>query len=235
MGWFFLSRRSTWLYRGPVDAPGAAVATDNPTAAYLMPLLAILAAGVVSHAMSGHFETFYPIRLIAGAAMLWAYRRRLVAIDWHWSWRGLGVGVFVFLIWILAARFLAPTESMPIQLAALSPGARGVWITAHVIASVLTVPIAEELAYRGYLMRRLSNADFESVAYPSLGWPALVAAAIVFGLAHGSLWLPGIAAGLAYGLLTMRRGTLGEAVAAHATTNALIALTVVGGAQWQLW
>ena len=51
----------------PRDAP----ATENPTAAYLMPLLAILAAGALSHAMSGNFETFYPLRLIAGAAMLW--------------------------------------------------------------------------------------------------------------------------------------------------------------------
>jgi membrane protease YdiL (CAAX protease family) len=49
------------------------------------------------------------------------------------------------------------------------------------------------------------------------------------------LWLPGIVAGLAYGLILVRRGRLGEAVAAHATTNALVAATVLAGDQWQLW
>ncbi len=84
-------------------------------------------------------------------------------------------------------------------------------------------------------MRRLVNADFESVAYPKVGWLALSVAAIAFGLAHGALWLPGIVAGLAYALLVVRRGRLGEAVAAHAVTNALIAVGVLQWGQWQLW
>jgi membrane protease YdiL (CAAX protease family) len=63
----------------------------------------------------------------------------------------------------------------------------------------------------------------------------LLISAIAFGVAHGTLWLPGIIAGLAYGLILMRRGRMGEAVAAHATTNALIAAGVLAGNQWQLW
>jgi membrane protease YdiL (CAAX protease family) len=54
-------------------------------------------------------------------------------------------------------------------------------------------------------------------------------------LAHGALWLPAMAAGLVYGLLIMRRGQIGEAVIAHATSNALIAASVLGWNQWQLW
>jgi CAAX prenyl protease-like protein len=97
------------------------------------------------------------------------------------------------------------------------------------------VPIAEELAYRGYLMRRLIQADFESLPFHAVRWPALALTAVVFGLAHGALWLPGIVAGLAYGLLVIRCGRLGEAVAAHATTNALIAVSTLLWGQWQLW
>jgi CAAX prenyl protease-like protein len=112
---------------------------------------------------------------------------------------------------------------------------RGIWIASRVAASILTVPIAEELAYRGYLLRRLYNRDFESVPFQRVRWPALVFTAIVFGLAHGVMWLPGIAAGLAFGLILMRRDSVGEAVAAHATTNALIAVSVLAWNQWQLW
>ena len=45
----------------------------------------------------------------------------------------------------------------------------------------------------------------------------------------------GMMAGLVFGLVYMRTQRLGEAVAAHATTNALIAVAVLGGSQWQLW
>ncbi len=200
-----------------------------------MPLLAILAAGSLSHAMSGQFEAFYPLRLVAGLCALLFYRRRLMVFDWRWSWRGPAVGLAVFVLWLAGAYFLTQPATLPQPLAAMSPAMRGIWILSRVAASVIVVPIAEELAYRGYLMRRMTDEDFESVPFQSVRWLALSATAIVFGLAHGTMWLPGMAAGLAYGLIVVRRGRIGEAVAAHATTNALIAVSVLAWDQWQLW
>src|SRR5208337_4721932 len=55
--------------------------SDNPTALFLMPLLAILAAGMLSHAFSGRFEWLYPLRLLACLAVLAICRRRLAAIE----------------------------------------------------------------------------------------------------------------------------------------------------------
>jgi CAAX prenyl protease-like protein len=207
----------------------------NPTAAYLMPLLAILAAGMISHALSSDFEYFYSLRVILGLLLLVHYRDKLVSFDWGWTWRGPAVGGLIFLVWAAAAFFLMPERSMPGKLAALAPVVRVFWILGRMLGSILVVPIAEELAYRGFLMRRLVSADFESVSFKSVGWPALGLSAIVFGAAHGALWAPGILAGLAYGLLLVRRGRMGEAVAAHATTNALIAASALMGNQWQLW
>jgi exosortase E/protease (VPEID-CTERM system) len=233
-GLVLLSRRSAWLNRDAAHS-SASVAIYNPTAAYLMPLLAILAAGTAARAISSGFEFFYPLRVIAGLLMLARYRRKLATIDWHWSWRGPAVGVLVFLVWIGAAHFLLPESAMPGKLAAVPTALRGFWILSRIAGSVLIVPIAEELAYRGYLMRRLTASDFESVPFRSVHWPAVIVTAIVFGLAHGALWLPGVAAGLAYGLILVRTGRIGEAVAAHVTTNALVAASVLAWNQWQLW
>jgi exosortase E/protease (VPEID-CTERM system) len=233
-GLVFFSRRTRWLTRTVPEAV-AQVRTYNPTAIYLMPLLAILATGALSHAMSGGFETFYPLRFFGGLCALAVYWKDLAKLDWGWSWRGPAVGLAVFLIWLFAAHFLLTKTSMPGALAAFPPTFRGMWIAVRLVTSVLLVPIAEELAYRGYLMRRLINADFESVPYQSVRWVALTLTAIVFGLAHGTMWFPGIIAGLSYGLLVMRRGTIGEAVAAHATTNLLVAAAVLAAGQWQLW
>jgi len=191
-GLVLLSRRSAWLNRTAAHS-GVSPAMHNPTAAYLMPLLAILAAGTVARAISSGFEFFYPLRLIAGLWMLVRYRRKLSILDWRWSWRGPAVGALVFLAWIIGAHFLLPESAMPEKLGTVPAAVRGFWIVSRIAGSVLIVPIAEELAYRGYLMRRLAASDFESVPFHSVRWPALAVTAIVFGLAHGALWLPGIA------------------------------------------
>jgi CAAX prenyl protease-like protein len=177
----------------------------------------------------------YAIRLIAGALSLFIYRREILNIEWKFSWRGPATGAVVFLLWVGAALALLSYLPIPDDLAAFPPVARTGWIVTRVLASIITVPVAEELAYRGFLMRRLENVNFEAVPYRTVGWRALLITATVFGVGHGALWLPGIAAGIAYGLLAVRRGQLGEAVVAHATTNTLIAVAVLLFNQWQLW
>ena len=232
-GLAFASRRSRWLNR-TVTRDDRAL-TTNSTAAYLLPLLGILAAGMISRASSSGFETWYALRLIVAAAALAIGWRPLTRLDWRFGWRGIAVGAAVFALWLGAARLILAPHAMPAPLAAMPAWGRMLWIVSRALTAVLLVPIAEELAYRGYLMRRLRAEDFESVAFASVGWGSLLVTAIAFGVLHGALWLPGIAAGVAYGLLLMRTGRMGEAVAAHATSNLLLAIWVLAAGQWQLW
>jgi exosortase E/protease (VPEID-CTERM system) len=228
------SRRSAWLTtQAPAEAHGNR--TQNPTTTYLLPFLAILAMGMVSRAGSGRFETLYPLRLLAAALALLYCRKGLYGINWRFSWRAPAVGIAVFAIWLIAAHFLLSASGMPSQLAAMPPFGRVIWVASRTLAAVVTVPIAEELAYRGYLMRRIKAADFESLSLADAGWMGLLVSAVLFGVSHGSMWLPGFATGILYGWLAMRTGRLGEAIVAHATTNALVAAAVIWGQQWQLW
>jgi exosortase E/protease (VPEID-CTERM system) len=224
------TRKSRWLNRRVETLQDSH--TDNPTSVFLMPLLAIIAAGMLSHALSGRFEWLYPVRLIACFTVLVIYRRRIVALEWRWSWRGPLLGVAVFLVWTAAVHFLVPDTQMPGALAAAPPSLRWVWIICRVAGSVLMVPLAEELAYRGFLMRRLQSRDFDALAYERVSWPSLILSAAIFGAAHGNLWLPGIAAGLAYGWIVKRQGQLGEAVVAHMTTNLLVAGFALSSGNW---
>jgi exosortase E/protease (VPEID-CTERM system) len=229
----FVSRRSRWLSRAAVRDP--TLASDNPTAAYLLPFLAILTAGVVAHTVSNGFETLYGLRLIAAACVLGLYWRTVAALDWRFTWRGPAAGIAVFVLWVIAAHFLTAPGAMPRELAATSPALRMSWIAVRVAAAVITVPIAEELAYRGFLLRRLEAREFESVPFAAVGGRAILLSALAFGLGHGAMWLPGVAAGVIYGLIVKRTARLGEAVAAHATTNALLAAFILLLDQWQLW
>jgi len=58
---------------------------------------------------------------------------------------------------------------------------------------------------------------------------------VLFGVLHGRLWFAGILAGLLYSFAVIRRGRIGEAVAAHATTNALLTAYVLLYGAWHLW
>jgi exosortase E/protease (VPEID-CTERM system) len=234
-----LARRSTWISRTArtprTAGQPASAARMNETAAYLMPLLAILAAGMVAHALSAGFDWLYPMRLGAAAVALWYYRRCYASLDWSCTWRAPAAGAALFLVWVAAAGLLTKRTPEPAALALLPTAQRGLWIGCRALAATVTVPLAEELAYRGYLMRRLMHPRFESVAFGVVRWPALMLSSLAFGLTHGALWPAGILAGIAYGALAIRSGRLGESVIAHATTNALLAAYVLLFEQWQLW
>ena len=236
-GLVFVSRRSHWLNTAALGRTGSATATStaNPTAAYLMPLLAVLAAGMVSRAGSGQFETWYALRLIAGGTALAVYWPRLRGLDWRFSWRAAAAGVAVCGLWLAAGQLLLPAQGMPAALAAISAPARALWITGRVMTAVLVLPLAEELAYRGYLLRRLVAADFESVSFAAVGWIPVLVTALAYGMLGGALWPAGVAAGIVFALLLIRTRRMGEATAAHIVANALLTVAVLLWHRWQLW
>jgi CAAX prenyl protease-like protein len=100
---------------------------------------------------------------------------------------------------------------------------------------VVTVPLAEELAFRGYLARRLIDREFDQVAFRALGVVPIAVSSVAFGAMHGAQWAVGIVAGVAYALVLKRTGRLGEAFAAHATSNLLLAAWVLGRGDWGMW
>jgi CAAX prenyl protease-like protein len=83
-------------------------------------------------------------------------------------------------------------------------------------------------------LRRIIAADFRTVAPASFTWAAVAISSAAFGALHGR-WLAGTLAGVVYAFAFYRRGKLFDAVLAHATTNALIAVSVVAAGNWSLW
>ena len=234
-GLVYVSRRSRWLNAAAVERMSSATATANPTAAYLAPFLLLLAAGMISRASSGRFETWYALRLLAGGAALAVYWPRLRGLDWRFSWRAAAAGAAVFGLWLAAGHLLLVQQAMPAALAAMSAPGRALWITGRVATALLVLPLAEELAYRGFLPRRLVAADFESVSFAAVGWIPLLVSALAYGILDGALWPAGIAAGIVFGMLLTRTQRMGEAVAAHIVANTLICAAVLLWQQWQLW
>lgn len=227
-----LSRRVAWFRRGP--AATAEARTDSAVAAYLLPFLAIVAASLVSRAASAGFEWLYPLRLAAAGAALWYFRKSYKGIDWHFGFEAVVAGLAVAAIWVWTTP-LAARMGLPEGFAAMPAGLRVLWLAARLAAAVGTVPVAEELAFRGYLLRRMADADFERVSWQNFAWLPLVVSTVAFGMMHESRWLAGMAAGAAYALVQIRRGRMGDAVAAHAVTNAALAALVWITGDWRYW
>lgn len=217
------------------DRAGQIGATEaaSEASALLMPLLALMTAVMLGSAMTHGFDWAYPLRPLLTGVAIWRYRRVYADWDWRWTWNAPLIGVGVFVIW-MSLEPSGDDRALGDALAGLSPPARFGWLGCRVIGSVLFVPFAEELAFRGYLLRRLVDPAFETVAHGRFTLFALVVSSLAFGLVHGR-WFAGTLAGLAFGLAVQRRGKLADAVVAHLTTNALIAFTAVGWGRWSLW
>jgi len=231
------SQHVPWVARGRPRAAAVGSRGDNPSVLYLGPFLAILAAGMVSRAFAGRFEWLYPLRICAVAAVLWCYRKKYAKLNWAFDWLGPAAGAAVFVLWIALDR-LAVFGSSGGTVPGFTPGHGAAWIAwlwLRTLGAVAAVPIAEELAFRGFLLRRLVSADFESVAFRNTSLVAVLGSSVAFGLMHGPRWFAGSLAGLAYALVARRRGRIGEAIAAHAVTNALLAAWVITRGEWRLW
>ena len=237
LGLVVSSRRLRFFAAADPRVDSAAAEYSNPTAAYLVPLLTLIATTMITGVFTSGFDRLYPFRVLAAAAALWFFRRYYAPLRWTWSWTAVAIGVGTFVLWIAlepATVSTAAETALGTGLAHLGPVWGTAWMVFRVVGSVVTVPLAEELAFRGYLTRRLIASEFQTVPLGRFTWFSFVLSSTLFGALHGR-WLAGVVAGMLFAIALYRRGELADAIVAHATTNALIAAYVLTMGSWSLW
>jgi len=236
LGLMAASHRMRWLATRAAPAANAVGRPGDATeaAALLAPALVLLASMIFTAAVSTTFDWLYPLRVVATAVALWHFRTTYRRLRWRWTWQCAAIGGAVFILWLALEPRAPGGPGVEAGLAQLSRGAAGLWLAFRVIGSIVTVPLAEELAFRGYLIRKLVSPAFETVRSGHFTWLSFVASSVLFGALHGR-WLAGTLAGMAYAAALYRRGHVEEAVYAHATTNALIAGHVLWFGRWSMW
>ncbi len=229
--------RIRWLQAAqPETQPQSHPKLPNPVVPFILPFAAILAAGMVSLATTAQFEWLYPLRFFAALAALWYGRRWYPPIHrWRPGWFPVLAGGAVFVLWIAFDRSAHPDNGIGAGLARMPAAARMSWLSLRTLAAVGTVPLAEELAFRGYLLRRFVSPQFESVDFRRWSYLAVIASSVVFGLLHRDRWIVATIAGVIYAVAMIRRGNLWDAFAAHAVTNALLSALVLGSGRWYYW
>lgn len=203
--------------------------TADGAGVYLLPLFFVVVTAFITRFGAGSFDRWYGLRVAVALVVLFAFREELSHFTWRPSWWAVTIGALTFAVWIGVD--LLTGNAVFTRTAAAVPAA---WIAVRIAGAVVTVPLVEELAFRGYVLRKLIGTNFEAVGFDEFTWPSFLGSSAIFGVLHGR-WIAGIAAGMLFALAARRRGRFSDAVYAHATANALIAIVVVFTKSWSLW
>ncbi len=191
----------------------------NEAAPYLLPIAASLLFVFALSALALEASPLAYGRYATAAAVIFWYRDRLGELRLPSGVAPVLAGAAVAVLYLL---FL-PQDAAPSALASAAfGGLRPFWAVLHVLGYVLVTPLIEELAFRGYLLRRLVSESFTGVPYAEAGWGALLASSLAFGAMHAH-FLPSAIAGLAFGAVARTAGGLRGAFVAHGVANGLLA------------
>ncbi|NOW47683.1 exosortase E/protease (VPEID-CTERM system) [Novosphingobium sp. SG751A] len=229
--------------RTPVDgqthaqqvAPAPAYApapTGHHNIRLIVPQMAMIACLLLLGLISGEFDWPYPIGVIVVGAVLWRMKDLRPLAGWQVTPLPVLAGLVAFALWIalvpadplVSARFEDTLFGVPVVASCL-------WLAFRLAGSVLLAPLVEEMAFRGFLLPWLADRAQITLPRPIARAGALLATSIVFGLVHADV-LAGIAAGLVYGAVQMRRGQYADAILAHCVTNSCLCLYALSTGQW---
>jgi exosortase E/protease (VPEID-CTERM system) len=203
--------------------------------ALLVPMLVLLASILITSAFSAGFNWLYPVGVVTTGTALWYYRTSYGFRNTQLTIQPVLIGVFVFFIWMMLVPASGEkTTEFATNLFNTSPYITFLWLAFRFLGATITVPLAEELAFRGYLLSKLSGGKPGTEGAIPFTWLSFLVSSILFGLFHGA-WLAGSIAGMCYALARYHRGKVADAVLAHLTTNLLLSLYVLLTGEWSYW
>lgn len=217
------------------------VAYTLPIAAFISGLLLVALLKMIggSFWVASPEYWVFPIQTLAcGAMLLWFWREyefhRLTNIVFV-----VALGAFLFALWISPQAFLgfAPrNEGFNPDIFGAQPTFYWATVLFRFLRLVIVVPLAEEIFWRGFLLRYFINEDFDSVPFGSFSWFSFAVVTLGFTFVHSQAdWLAAAATGALYNLVAYRTRSLSSCILTHAITNLLLGLWIMHTKQWGFW
>lgn len=222
------------------DGRGEMLARVLPFALYIA---ALAIAPALREALPAGWDGrwLYALQIVAVMLALAFFARaydelRPPALGGRAALEAIGIGVAVFALWIVLDSPWATLGEPGPGFDPRGTGGEIDWRLAalRLFGAAAVVPIMEELFWRSFILRWIDQPDFLRQSPAAASLRALAISAVLFGVEHHQ-WLAGILAGLAYGGLYMRSGTLWSPILSHAVTNLLLGLWVVTTGAWHFW
>lgn len=238
LGMVLVTQRVAWFRHEPWREEQLQQSAHNPAAAYLAPFLAALAAGMFGTALSARWDLAPLFQVVAAVVVLLGFRKVYrTELTFRTDGVAVAAGLGLCLFWMAASYLSGATGAEAAQAPAWTYGDPGwqLWAAVWCLRAFVTVPLVEELAFRGYLLRWLQQAHFEDVPMNRFTWRSFLISSILFGLLHPQHLVAGTVAGMVFAAAMLRRGRLVDAIVAHAVTNLLLATYAWSTGNWQAW
>ena len=200
---------------------------------FLAPFIALMVASILASAFAPHDQWLYAVKVVAISAALWWFRGAYLPLMSGASLSSVVTGLAVGLVWIATDPSKGLEPPLGTWLASLPVWLAAIWLGLRAFGSIALVPVAEELAFRGYLFRVLISTRFENVGLGEFRWLAFIGSSVAFGLMH-QRWVAACLAGAVYALLMCSTKRLSDPIAAHVASNAAIMGWAVALQQWSL-
>lgn len=212
-----------------------------PEIGYILPFTVF----VIFLAIDRYIAVPQPARFLTILALLAVFSRGLLPARPSRPLLSVLLGVAVFFIWIgpdvmfpgyrHSVLFSNSLVGHPEGTTNPSDKTNLFFLIFRVLGSVVTIPIMEELFWRGWMMRWIAKHDFTRIPVGTYHAEAFWIVAVLFASEHGSFWDVGLVTGAIYNWWAVRTKNLTDCVIAHAVTNACLAIYVIGRGQWQYW
>ncbi len=204
----------------------------NVPMAMLIPFVVLMAATLLTSAFSPGFDYLYPLKVIAVACAIAGVWRVLAPWNLRLRAEPLLCGGAVALLWVALGSPSSDANTQFIEGLSVLPMWLAVpWMICRLLGSVITVPIAEELAFRGYLLGKLSRVEPAPEGRMPFVPLAVLVSSLAFGALHGS-WGVGIVSALVFAFVRLRSGGVGDVIVSHAAANLLLFAYAVGTGEW---
>ena len=186
----------------------------------------------------------YALKTVVGAWLILEMRPFVPEMRWAISLEAVAIGVVVFIMWVGLDPFFpknhiffTPTADdawNPFALYGQGSSRGWFYIAVHVLGMTFVVPPLEEVFWRSFVYRYFVRTNFESLPLNFFHPTSFIVTSLLFGLEHYE-FAQGFLCGMAYQWLVISKNRLGDAITAHAITNLLLGLWIVGRGDWHFW
>ena len=218
-----------------------------PWLPYVLPLAAFLLLTGLEPTFEQFYPLFYMVKIIAVVATIVTLWRFLPEAKPQKQGIGLAValGVLLTFVWVIGDQI---TGLLHLHLAFLgkrvgynpfheiaNPVARTAFLAVRFVGLVVVVPIVEEIFYRGFLLRFVTDPDdFRRVPIGRFTPGAFLFNVALMAFSHPE-WLVAAIFSMAMCSLVARTRNVFACIVAHGVTNLLLGIYVLVFHQWQYW
>lgn len=223
---------------------------SHPGLPYIAPFALYLGLTQLAGLWPAHYPWLYAAGLsLAGAATLYLLKGKGMLRPHGNILPGILFGVGGIILWIVLSDLqleshladYLPGWLRPKPRAAFDPFAdlasplgQGCFIAARILGLAVLVPVAEELFWRGFLLRWVISPDWQRVPVASYSLRSFLWVVLLFTLAHPE-WLAAAVYCSLLNLLLYWRRDLWNCIVAHGVSNLCLAGYILVTGAWALW